>query len=200
MNNNVLKEALIVLCTATTITFGAISAIADDFFGDDDMKNADYIIESIKTSKTTLAGLVVKAEAETKGIALEIEIEDEDGVQYVEIDILRGKEIVQVKASLKTGEILNISQPKFMPTLIENICSNYDSIKQNTLGMENAIKQAELKTCSTAYKAELENIDGLLCYQVHLFTPQRTITVMLDPKSGRLLSQRHMKHTDNDDR
>lgn len=200
MNNTVLKEALIVLCTATTITFGAISAIADDFFGDDDMKNADYIIESIKTGKTTLAALVGKAEKETNGIALEIEIEDENGVQYVEIDILRGKEIVQVKASLKTGEILSISQPEFMPTLIENICSNYDSIKQNTLGMEDAIKLAELKTGSTAYKAELENIDGLLCYQVHLFTPQRTITVMLDPKSGRLLSQRHMKHTDNDDR
>ncbi|WP_421902741.1 PepSY domain-containing protein [Maridesulfovibrio sp.] len=198
MDKAIIKELFIVFCAAITVTFGAISAIADDFYSDDYIKSADYIMKSAQHSNCTLAALVGKAEKAAQGIAIEVEIEDEDGQQYVEVDILRQKDIVQVKCSLMTGKILNISEPEFLSSLIEKLCSQYQSTQDKKLSMEEAIRQAEINTCSTAYRAEIENIDGLLCYQIHLFTPQRTIMVMLDPESGRVLSHRDIERRDDD--
>ncbi|NDV26835.1 PepSY domain-containing protein [Desulfovibrio sp. JC010] len=199
MDKSILKEAFIVLCAAITITFGSISAIADDFFSDDYIKSADYIIQAAQQSNCTLAALVAKAEEKAEGIAVEVEIEgEENGSRHVEIDILRKQEIVQVTASLATGEILSISQPEFMPSVIEKICKYYDPIEKSKLSMEQAIREAELKTCSTAYRAEIENIDGLLCYRINLFTAQRTLMVMIDPQNGRILSHRDFEHRDDD--
>lgn len=201
MDRTIVKELLIVFCTASIITFGSISAIADDFYNEDYIKSAKYIMQSAEHGNSTLATLVNKAEQEAKGIALEVEIEDENDKPYVKIEILRQREIVQVKASLITGEIFHISQPEFLSSLIERMYSHYQTIKDNKMDLAQAIKQAELKTCSTAYRADIENIDGMLCYQVHLFTPQRTIMVLLDPESGRLLSHRDIeRHDDHDDR
>ncbi len=201
MSKKILKEMLIVTCAVTTLSFGAITATANDFGSDDYIKSADYIMKSAKIGNCTLATLVGKAEKAAQGIAIEVEIEESDSEKhYVEIDILRQKDIVQVQCSLITGEILDISQPEFMPSLLERFCNYYDSIKDDQLSMEQAIRQAELTTCSTAYRAEFENIDGVLYYQIHLFTPQRTIMVMLDPESGRVLSHRDIERRDDDDR
>ncbi|NDV22083.1 hypothetical protein [Desulfovibrio sp. JC022] len=201
MDKTVFKEVLIVFCAASIISLGSISAIADDFFSDDYIKSADYIMKSAKVGNCTLATLVGKAEKAAQGIAVEVEIEESDSEKnYVEIDVLRQKDIVQVQCSLITGEIVEISQPEFMSSLLERVCNYYDSIKDDQLGMEQAIRQAELTTCSTAYRAEFENIDGVLYYQIHLFTPQRAIMVMLDPESGRVISHRDIERRDNDDR
>lgn len=201
MDRRVLKEAIITLAIALLTTFGAVSAIADEYFSDDDMKNIAYVVSAFEQSNSTLPLLIEKAEKAGQGVAVEVEVEEGVDGRYLEISLFRENEIIQVKCSLITGEILSVGQPEFLPSIISKICDQYKTIKYNKISMTKAVRLAEINTSGTAYRAEVENMDGWLCYQVHLFTPTKTMVAIIDPNTGRIVSHRNLdrsRHSGND--
>lgn len=145
MDKKFIKEAFITLSAAGLITFGSIAAIANEHFGDDDIRSAAYVLRTLEQNNSTLPLLIKKAEETGNGIAVEVEVAEGPNGEYIEIELYRNKEIIQVTCDLASGEILNVSQPKVMSSLIARICEQYETLGQNKISIEKAIRLAEIK-------------------------------------------------------
>ena len=139
--------------------------------------------------QTSLAQAIEAAEAaEADGIAVEAELEREDGISTYEITLAREIGLIHLLVDPATGEILDREAPSFGEHFAERAATLFVSLtggeQQLTRGaLAQAVERAETSTGARAIEAEVED-DGPV-FEIELLHPERgRIEVTVDPQGN----------------
>ena len=130
---------------------------------DADSQKITITLQSLRQHQVTIAKLIKAAEIAGKGIAISVEIDDDEILPPIEVILLRDDEIIPVSCSPSTGEVIKVGSPEIIHSAISRITNRYKSLDTAKVSLREAIDIAEQSEHGLTYKAHVEDIDGWDC-------------------------------------
>jgi|GEM_PF-2654853 len=176
---------------AATIAFAPVTLLAhDNGRHDDGYREAAVIISAMEQNQTRLPQLIETAQKAGEGIAIGVEVEGESALQFIEVTLLRDNEVLRVTLSPLTGEVIKVGSPEIIDSAIARLTKQYDSLKTSKITLQEAVIIAEEAEKGFAYHAHAEDMDDWTGYEVNVMSNGRSIQVVIDPESGRVVGRK----------
>jgi uncharacterized membrane protein YkoI len=100
-----MKWTIVIPAVAAT----AIGAgVAGGAFADTDARGLDDDAKAMLAARVTLTDAIATAEKEAGGKAIDAGMDDQDGVRFIAVNVVRGEKIQKVLVDPETGKVVKI--------------------------------------------------------------------------------------------
>lgn len=185
---------------AVAIALSPITLAAEGREGhDEDSQIIAITLHQLQQHQITIPYIIKAAETAGKGIAISVEVEDDEVLHPIEVTLLRDNEIIPVSCSPSTGEVIKVGSPEIIHSAISKITNKYESLKTAKVSLREAVAIAEQSEHGITYKAHVDEIDDWDCYKIQMLVNGKHVRVIVDPENGRIVSRqtRHKDHSDD---
>ncbi|NDV28790.1 PepSY domain-containing protein [Desulfovibrio sp. JC010] len=185
---------------AAVIALTPVALMADDH-GDheDGYRKTATVIRNFEHNQITLPQLIKTAEKAGKGIAIDVELEDDSPVQKYEITLLSGKEVLSVYLSAFNGEVIKVGNPEVIHSAVARITNLYDGLQSKKVSLQEAVSIAEKYEKGVAYQAHIEEMDNWTGYEIDLISNGKQVRIVIDPENGHIVGRKSQDEEDDDE-
>lgn len=181
------------------ISASSINAMANDAHKESADHEEEAIIRNYALHDLGLYQFLKKAEEYTGGIAVDIEIEDNENNEVAEITLVRNDELIEVTCSLSTGEVLSSDSSGIINNTMMLLNNEYKWIKNSKVSLAEATKIAEKNEGGIAYHACIEEESGVIFYSVKMLANGKMTQLRIDREQGIVKDRRVLITSDDED-
>ncbi|SIN79229.1 PepSY domain-containing protein [Halodesulfovibrio marinisediminis] len=177
----------IYVCVFTTIFFLApLFSEASDFdSAESEGRSLVTVIETMQQQHIEIPNIIFAAEAAGNGVAIGFELTE----NVIEVTLLRDNEIIRVDCSATTGNVMDISSPEVLHSILTRLFNRYSVLKTAKISLREAIAIAEQAEDGFAYTAHIEYFDSWANYEIQLLANNTILHIIVDPENGRIVGR-----------
>ncbi|MFC2947962.1 PepSY domain-containing protein [Virgibacillus sediminis] len=173
-----MKNKLIMGTIAAGVIFSGVSVAASSA---DDGQGAVKEAESGEANKLSVAEAKDIALAEKDGYVVEVELDEDDGVSYYEMELENGKAEHEIYVHAYTGEVLKTESDG------DDDDDREGEFPSDILTTEQAVEIAQAEVDGTVTEMEVDEDDGRYVYEIELGTDNGETELTIDAVTGDVL-------------
>ena len=139
----------------------------------------------------SLSEAVAKAKAEAPGKAIEVELKDDDGVIYYQVEIVTENRLKELQFDAGSGELIGLKTKMQTPTNMDKEDTRVlEALKTAQTTLPQAVEIAKKKFGGSAIEAELEASSRGAYYEIDLVKDDKVREVKVAANNGEILAMR----------
>ncbi len=157
-------------------------------------------IAAVLGAKTSIAQAIAAAERQSGGLAMEVDVEKENGAFVYEVKTVSKDKIAEVLVDPASGKVLRTGDEGLIAGILDR--EDQDEIAKlaaSSTTLAAAIATAERQTGGKAIEASFDGEDGATLFKVEVAKDNAVHKVRIDGATGKVSKVTVAEHEDDDD-